>query len=188
MSRRRVLLIRHGESTWNAAGRWQGWGDPPLSARGREQAAALAEQLAAHGILRLVSSDLARAAQTAQMLGDALGLVPTLDARLRERDLGRWSGLEEAEILAAFPDELVRFRAREPGVRPGGGESRDEFVSRVAPALRVLAGLGGEVGAGALGIVTHLGVIRLIAPELRPGNAEVVAVDHARLLALASDP
>jgi XTP/dITP diphosphohydrolase len=183
--RTRVLLIRHGESTWNVAGRWQGWGDPPLSAYGRAQAAVLAEQLVPEGIVGLVSSDLARAAQTAQILGDALGLVPALDARLRERDLGRWSGLTEAEILAAFPDELARFRAREPGVRPGGGESRDEFVSRVAPALR---GLAGEAGAGALAIVTHLGVIRLIAPELRPGNAEVVAVDHARLLTLASDP
>ena len=184
MNPRPVLLIRHGESTWNAEGRWQGWGDPPLSARGRAQAAALAEQLVSEGIVHLVSSDLARAAQTARILGDAFGIAPELDARLRERDLGRWSGLEEAEILAAFPDELIRFRAREPGVRPGGGESRDEFVSRVAPALRWLAG---EAGAGALAIVTHLGVIRLIAPELRPGNAEVVAVDHARLLALASD-
>jgi len=187
MSPRRVLLIRHGESTWNAAGRWQGWGDPPLSARGRAQAAALAEQLVSEGIVHLVSSDLARAAQTARILGDAFGIAPELDARLRERDLGCWSGLEEAEILAAFPDELARFRAREPGVRPGGGESRTEFVSRVAPALRGLAGIAGEAGAGALAIVTHLGVIRLIAPELRPGNAEVVAVAHARLLALASD-
>jgi len=187
MSPRRILLIRHGESTWNAAGRWQGWGDPPLSARGRAQAAALAEQLVPEGIVQLVSSDLGRAAQTARILGEAFGLVPALDARLRERDLGRWSGLSEGEILAEFPSELVRFRAREPGVRPGGGESRTEFVSRVAPALRGLAGLAGEAGAGALAIVTHLGVIRLIAPELRPGNAEVVAVDPARLLALTSD-
>ena len=185
MNPRRVLLIRHAESTWNAAGRWQGWGDPPLSARGRAQAAALAEQLVPEGIVHLVSSDLARAAQTARILGDAFGLVPALDARLRERDLGRWSGLEEAEILAAFPDELIRFRAREPGVRPGGGESRDEFCARVAPALIAIAK---RAQTENLAIVTHLGVIRLIAPELRPGNAEVVAVDHARLLTLASDP
>ena len=185
MNPRRVLLIRHGESTWNAAGRWQGWGDPPLSQGGRAQAAALAEQLVPEGIVRLVSSDLARAVQTARILGEAFGIAPELDARLRERDLGRWSGLKEAEILAAFPGELVRFRAREPGVRPGSGESRDEFRARVAPALIAIAE---RAQTESLAVVTHLGVIRLIAPELRPGNAEVVAVDHARLLALASDP
>ena len=176
-----ILLIRHGESTWNAQRRWQGWGDPPLSERGRAQAAALAAQLAGRGVARLVSSDLARAAQTAAIVGAALGVAPVLDARLRERDLGRWAGLTEEEIRTEFGDELPRLRAREPGFRPGGGESHEAFAARAAPALAAAAGLA----AGAVtAIVTHLGVIRLVAPELRPGNAEIVAVDPARLLAL----
>ncbi|MCC6641155.1 MAG: histidine phosphatase family protein [Deltaproteobacteria bacterium] len=176
----RVLLIRHGESTWNAERRWQGWGDPPLSAQGRAQAGELATRLAGQGVAQLVSSDLARAAQTAQILGDALGLVPTLDARLRERDLGRWSGLTESQIVAAFGDEIERLRAREPGLRPGGGESHEAFAARAIPALTDAA--ASAVGA-AIAIVTHLGVIRLVMPELRPGNAEIVAIDRDRLLA-----
>jgi broad specificity phosphatase PhoE len=87
------LLIRHAESEWNAAGRWQGHGDPPLSARGREQAAALARELEGEGVEVLIASDLARSAQTAAILGARWGLAPTPDARLREIDVGRWTGL-----------------------------------------------------------------------------------------------
>jgi len=121
-----------------------------------------------------------RAVETAAILGHALGLEGELDARLRERDLGRWGGLTEAEIAAAFPDELERFRARDPRVRPGGGESRTAFLARVLPALEALAEAA-EVGPVA--VVTHLGVIRLLAPDRRPGNAEVVLVDPAQLRA-----
>jgi probable phosphoglycerate mutase len=180
MDEGRLLLIRHGESTWNAAGRWQGWGDPPLSERGRTQAAALAARVAGAGIARLVSSDLVRAAETADILAVALGLPAERDPRLRERDLGRWSGLTEEEIRAAYPDELARFRAREAELRPGGGEARAEFVARVAPALSDLAA---SARSSPVAVVTHMGVIRLFAPGLRPANAELVAVDAERLLA-----
>lgn len=177
----RVLLIRHGESTWNAAGLWQGWGDPPLSARGREQAKALAGRLAAQRVARLVSSDLARAAQTAVILAESLRLAPALDPRLRERDLGCWAGLTEDEIRAAYPRDLERLRARDPAVRPGGGESWRSFFARAAPALSAAAECA---VAGPVAIVTHLGVIRLLDPALRPANAEVVEADPARLMAL----
>jgi broad specificity phosphatase PhoE len=180
VSASRILLIRHGESTWNAAGRWQGWGNPPLSAHGRAQARALAERLTGSGVVRLLSSDLARAAETAAILGGALGLETEPDPRLRERDLGRWSGLTEAEIVAAFPDELARFRARDPAVRPGGGESRAAFLARVLPGLEALAE---AAAAGPLAVVTHLGVMRLLLPEQRPANAEVVVLDAGRLRA-----
>ncbi len=184
MDARRVLLIRHGESTWNAAGRWQGWGDPPLSARGREQATILAGRLADRAVSRLVSSDLSRAVQTAEILAEALGVRLELDPRLRERDLGCWAGLTEAEIRAAHPEELDRLRARDPAVRPGGGESHDAFRMRVAPAL-VAAARGSA--AGTIAVVTHLGVIRLLDRALRPGNADVVESDPARLRELAKD-
>jgi broad specificity phosphatase PhoE len=179
MKRGRLLLIRHGESTWNAAGRWQGWGDPPLSERGRGEAESLAARLEGRGIVRLVSSDLARAAETAGIVGRALGLAPQIDARLRERDLGLWSGLTEPEIRAAFPEELAGFRARAADLRPGGGESRSDFVARVMPSLLALAE---EIRGEDVVVVTHLGVMRLVAPELRPGNAEIVAIDAARVL------
>lgn len=180
----RLLLVRHGESTWNAEKRWQGWGDPPLSACGRAQAAALAAGLASSGIVRLVSSDLARAAQTASILGAALGVAPVFDARLRERNLGRWTGLTQEEIAVRFGNELRRLRTREPGFRPDGGESHEEFAARASPALLELA--ASEPG-GATAVVTHLGVIRLVVPEHRPDNAEVVAFEPARVIeALAS--
>jgi broad specificity phosphatase PhoE len=179
MAEARVLLIRHGESVWNATGRWQGWGDPPLSQRGEAQAASLAARLVGAGITRIVSSDLERAHATAAIVGRVLGLEHERDPRLRERDLGAWSGLTAVEIAARFPEDLARFRAREADLRPGGGESRIAFFARVSPALRALAE---TTSVGSLAIVTHLGVIRLVAPELRPENAEVVAIEAARLV------
>lgn len=185
MSEGRVLLIRHGESTWNAAGRWQGWGDPPLSERGRAQATALARRLAAENVVGLVASDLLRAAETARILGHALAVAPAFDSRLRERNLGAWAGLTEAQIRAAFPEELERLRARDPDLRPGGGESRGVFRARAAPALAAAAE---AAQAGVIAVVTHLGVIRLLDPELRPENAGIVAVSPDRLRALAAGP
>ena len=176
MSEGSLLFVRHAESTWNAAGRWQGWGDPPLSERGRTQAEALARSLEGAAADAIVTSDLVRAVETARILGAALGLDPVPDPRLRERDLGRWSGLTEAEITARHAAELARFRARDPELRPGGGESRIEFAARVAPALAELGRAGGLVI-----VVTHLGVIRLLSPELRPANAEVLALPCAAL-------
>ena len=73
MRETRFVLIRHAESVWNAAGRWQGHADPPLSERGRAQAEALAADLAPLGIEVLLASDLARAAQTASIVGEAIG-------------------------------------------------------------------------------------------------------------------
>ena len=93
MSEASLLLIRHAESSWNVAGRWQGHGDPPLSDRGRVQANALARELARETIDVLVSSDLRRAAETAAILGQARGLPPELNPGVRELDPGDWAGL-----------------------------------------------------------------------------------------------
>ena len=84
------LLIRHAESAWNAAGRWQGQADPPLSPLGREQARAVARELAEAKLDVLLASDLCRALETARRVGAPHGLVPTPDPRLRELDVGRW--------------------------------------------------------------------------------------------------
>jgi len=178
-----LLLIRHAESVWNAARRWQGQGDPPLSALGRAQAGRLAGSLAGAGLEELWASDLSRARETAQAVTSALGLPLSLDARLRERDLGRWSGLTEPEIRAAFPEELARFRARDPELAPGGGETRAAFAARVAPALAELAG---RARTRRLAVVTHLGVMRPLAPELRPANTEWIQLPGSALEALAA--
>ncbi len=165
-----LLLARHGQSTWNAERRWQGQGDPPLSERGRRQAEALADALAGHALDALLSSDLARAAETAEIVARRLGLPPPrLEPRLRERSLGAWTGRTEAEIAAAWPAELERLRAGDPELRPGGGESEHQVVRRVRDALSDLAAAppGGRVA-----LVTHLGVIRTLVPGFRPANAE----------------
>ena len=169
---RPLLFIRHAESEMNAAGRWQGQADPPLSALGREQAERLAKALAedpsAAGIERIVTSDLRRAAETAAAVGRALGIPPEPHPDLRETDVGAWSGLPHAEIEARWPDQLARFLAGDDRVRPGGGESRAMLRARV---MTVLSALAGE-GEGALAVVTHLGVMRSLRPGLQLGNAE----------------
>ena len=168
------LLIRHAQSEWNAAGRWQGWGDPPLSRRGCLQAAALAREIEAEDVDALVCSDLARAVATAEAIGSVLGLVAACDPRLRERDVGTWTGLTRAEIAERDGERLARFARRDdPGACPGGGESDLDLERRVRPAIREWAAAhpGGRVA-----VVTHLGVLRLLASGCEVDHAAVVRV------------
>jgi len=157
-----VWIARHAESTWNAQGRWQGQANPPLSPRGERQAEALGEHLARCGVHTLISSDLARAAQTAHIAGLRLGVAPRLEPRLRERDVGTWGGLARAEIERRFAQELARLRAGDPELRPGGGESARELETRVRAAFAEIAA---EANAAGVAVITHLGVIRVFAPR-----------------------
>lgn len=167
MPETRFLLIRHAESTWNAAGRWQGHADLPLSARGRAQAEALGPELAAQGVEILFTSDLLRAAQTAAILGRALGLEPLVDARLRELDIGCWAGFTRGEIAERDPEALARFEAGDPDVRAGGGESRRALRSRV----RGFAQQQSQEHAGrVVALVAHMGALRALRPGLLLAN------------------
>jgi broad specificity phosphatase PhoE len=157
-----LLLIRHAESNWNATGRWQGHGNPPLSVRGRAQANALAREFARETIDVLVSSDLRRAADTAAILGQARGLRPELNPRLRELDVGNWQGLTRDQIESTASDVLRRFDAGDLDVRPGGGENRREIAQR---AFSVVTQLVDAHPGRRLAIVTHLGVIRALLGE-----------------------
>lgn len=167
--RTELLLVRHAESAWNADGRWQGHADPPLSARGHAQAAALARALADERIDRLLSSDLTRALETARAIGAVHGLAPQPDPRLRELDVGCWSGRSRGEIEALDADTLARFRAGDPDARPGGGETRREIRLRVRTAMREIAA---SLPGRRIAVVTHLGVIRALLPGSQPGNAD----------------
>ncbi len=153
----------------NAAGLWQGQADPPLSARGRLQARRLGRALSGTGLAALVSSDLARARETAEILGEALGLVPEPRLDLREMDVGTWSGLSHAEIARRWPEDYARFRAGCLDIRAGGGESRRELFARVR---RALAEVVARHPSGRAAVVSHRGALRAIAPELALGNAE----------------
>ena len=103
-----LLLVRHGETDWNAEGRLQGHTDRPLNDYGRTQARRLAEQLHGDGIAAIYASDLVRARETAEILSERLGLPVLLDADLRERNWGSWEGLTPDERLS------VELRARRP--------------------------------------------------------------------------
>lgn len=164
----RLVLVRHAESLWNAEGRWQGQADPALSERGRAQSRALAPSLAAERVELVLASDLVRAAETAQIVARALGVSARTDPRLREHDVGAWSGLTHAEIAARWPADYARFRAGDADLRPGGGESQRALAAR---AMRAAAELAAEHPGRRLAFVTHAGWIRALVPGLVLPNA-----------------
>jgi probable phosphoglycerate mutase len=132
---RTLVLLRHGETDWNAEGRAQGHADVPLNAVGRAQAETVAPVLAALRPARLWSSDLARAVQTAEYVATAGGLEIEPDARLREYDMGARSGLTLADLAIAFPEEYAAWVAGRSTPRVAGEESTEQVRDRVVPAL-----------------------------------------------------
>ncbi|AXH94960.1 histidine phosphatase family protein [Ornithinimicrobium avium] len=135
---RRVIVWRHGETEQNAGGIYQGQLDSHLSARGREQAAAAAQALADRGASRLLSSDLARAADTAEALSARTGLPVEHDPRLREIHVGQWQGLRHADVAERFPDALAALDRGEDTVRGVTGERVAELQVRMRAAFEEL--------------------------------------------------
>jgi broad specificity phosphatase PhoE len=133
-----VYLARHGESDWNAANRFQGHTDRPLTAAGRRQAEALADELAASASLSAVySSPLRRALDTAAVVGGRLGLTQVEVEDLREVDVGGWTGLSRSEVELRHPDAFKRWL--EGGEGWDDGESLTDMSMRVIRALERLA-------------------------------------------------
>lgn len=154
---RHLLLVRHGQSSWNAEGRWQGQADPPLSALGEKQARDATKRLAGVGFVSVVASDLVRARRTAEILAEALGLDLRLDAGLREIDIGHWTGLTRAEIEASWPGALADWAAGR-SESPPGGESRAHLAHR---ARSTIGRLAAAASAGdRLLVVSHGALIR----------------------------
>jgi broad specificity phosphatase PhoE len=158
----RILLVRHGESEWNAAGRWQGWADPPLTPLGRAQALAAARSLS--GVDVVVSSDLRRAVATAEAMAGVLGLAPVhRHAGLRERDVGEWTGLTRAEIDTRWPGWRDWAVTDSGFIEPPGGEAHEGFLERTVDAVgRVAKEYDGRVVVA----VTHGGLIRMFERHL----------------------
>jgi len=159
----RIVLIRHGETAWNAERRLQGHLDIDLNEEGRRQARAMAAALAGEHFDVLVSSDLARAAETAKALGNATGQPLYIDGRLRERCYGGFEGLLYADIAARFPAEFAAWQGRDVDAQlpPGQnrGESFREFYDRVTGAV---LGWGADNPGKSLAIVAHGGVLECI--------------------------
>jgi broad specificity phosphatase PhoE len=133
----RAVIWRHGRTSWNAAGRYQGQANPPLDDTGLAQAALAATMIATLRPDVIVTSDLQRAASTAEALARVTGLAPIIDSRLRERSLGHWEGLTRAEVAERYPDEMLDWLAGRDVTRRGG-ESRIEVAARALAAFTEL--------------------------------------------------
>jgi broad specificity phosphatase PhoE len=130
-----LYLIRHGETTWNVEGRYQGQLDPPLTKRGCQQAEITATRLATIGFEAIYSSDLTRAYQTALPLAAKIGLPIQQDARLREIDQGEWQGVLINDIRAQWPQALYRWEHVPWQGGPPGGERLEQLQTRVFAAI-----------------------------------------------------
>lgn len=189
-----VYLVRHGETLWNAARRIQGQSDSELTAKGEQQAKQVGERVKALGITHVIASDLGRTRRTAEIIADACGCSVTLDARLRELNMG---------VLEQRP--LDSLTAEEEGWRKGlvngnengripGGESMSEMAERMHEALNACLALPAGsrpllVSHGmALGVLvsTLLGLPAWAERRLRLRNCSISRVDHQQSAWLAS--
>ena len=167
----KLLLIRHGQSVANLEGRLQGCLDSPLTDRGREQARALAHRLVCEGWLvsAIHTSDLGRAAETAEILGAALRAPLSLDERLREYDVGVLTGLKEGEIKDRYPEiwHTLRHSAEWPAIL--GEEGDRAFRQRVASVLDNIRANHDQDGSVA--VVSHGRTLSMIL-------AQLLGIDH----------
>lgn len=167
---RRLLMLRHGQTDFNAGSRMQGQLDSALTELGRAQAAAAAEVLGKLQPLLIVSSDLHRAYDTAVTLGERTGLPVRVDERLRETHLGEWQGLTHAEVDAQAPGARASWRD-DASWAPHGGESRLDVAARSVPLVAEL--VAGEPGWGEADepdrpviLVAHGGLIAALSAAL----------------------
>jgi 2,3-bisphosphoglycerate-dependent phosphoglycerate mutase len=174
----RVVVVRHGQTEWNVQARIQGQGDSRLTPEGEAQARSIAQRLAREDFDVLVSSDLGRAAATAQAIGERSRKPVVLDARLRERHFGVGEGMTYDEVDRAYPGAFARIRNVDPDFVIPGGESRRQFHERVRGAFDSLA----QAHAGlTLVVVTHGGVL---ATFFRHVNG--IALDVAHPIAITN--
>ncbi|MCP4362766.1 MAG: histidine phosphatase family protein [Chloroflexi bacterium] len=156
-----LLLIRHGITDWNEAGRWQGHADIPLNETGRQQAAQLAVRLSDWPIEAVISSDLQRCRQTAVVLATHHHLEPHFDAIWRERDVGDFSGMTSKEVRARF--SKIGQNGKRGLIDPPNGEPFHEVRRRAQTAYeKVLADHPNEMVA----VVSHGGLLHSLIGQL----------------------
>jgi probable phosphoglycerate mutase len=156
MDRTEVIIVRHGQTQWNVKGVRQGHLDSELTEKGIAQAKALAQRLAHERFTALYSSDLGRALQTARFIAALTGHPVVSDARLRERHLGIFQGLNGDEIKQSFPEEYRLHRSLGPTFVIPGGESMVQQVERNVTFLKEIAEK--HIGERIV-VVTHGGVV-----------------------------
>lgn len=178
----RVVLIRHGETDWNRDRRIQGQTDTPLSALGRRQALAIGQRLKRERFTAIYASDLQRAWDTAQAIGQATlaersdAPQPVADRRLREMDFGEWEGKTSAEIAASHPEAHARSKHRDADFRIPGGESFRDLYERTVAAVTSL--VDAHPG-GTLCVVAHGGIL-----DMMYRHTHSIALDQPRVFSL----
>jgi broad specificity phosphatase PhoE len=153
-----LILVRHGQSTWNREHRIQGQLDPPLSGEGRHQAERVGQRLAGRKFAGFYSSDLKRAFETSQAIEAAIGHQPRPMPGLREIYLGEWEGLRTDDLAQRFPEAWSRWTEEPDWDLVPGGEGAALFETRVAAALDEILERHKH---GDVVVVTHGGVIQI---------------------------
>jgi probable phosphoglycerate mutase len=177
-----IYMARHGETDDNARRIVQGWLDTPLNDRGRAQARDLAERVAGLGIASIWTSQLVRAAETAQIVGDALGIAPRVDDRFAESRRGTWEGRSLDEIEASEPETWAAWMRGGAGFRFPGGESLEEHQARVLQGIEAV-----RSGPEPALIVAHGGTVRCAICANHPKGLDVfwsISVPNAELVPL----
>jgi probable phosphoglycerate mutase len=164
-----MVIVRHAETLDNAARIWQGHRDTELSERGRDQDLAAAPHLAAYEPALLVSSDLQRAASTADAIAHLTGLEVRLDARLREVHVGQWQGMHADEVRARFPEVIAALDRGEDVPKGVTGETRADLAARTGAAVRDIEQ---ELLPGETAVIVAHGV------SGRAAATELVGLDH----------
>lgn len=152
-----LCLFRHGRTTWNALGRYQGQTDTELDDLGRAQARAVGMRCREMQPTALFTSDLTRCKDVAVQIQSLAGIEAVEDPRLREFDFGAWAGLTRPEIKAAFPNEWLAWRSGDQHVQPGGGESAAILRERVTAFIN---GIRSTYDEGLIVAVSHAAWIR----------------------------
>ena len=179
---RQLILVRHGETDWNAEGRIQGMLDVPLNALGLRQSELAAAELARTiELAELVSSDLVRTRETTKPINEATGFEPRFDARIRERHFGVWQGMTYEEWRIKDAEGIARYNAGDPDYGPEGGETASQFLARCVSAVSDLVTASKEK---TLILVTHGGVVSSMvrhAEGLNPQSARTWSVPNASI-------
>jgi probable phosphoglycerate mutase len=166
---RKLVMLRHGQTEFNAGSRMQGQLDTHLSELGRAQAVAVADMLGKRHPLLIVSSDLLRAYDTAVVLGERTGSPLVVDERLRETHLGDWQGMTHSEVDDAAPGALIEWR-NDATWAPHGGESRIDVAARSVPVVAELVASQSDWGADEpdrpVVLVAHGGLIAALTARL----------------------
>ncbi|MEV0250932.1 histidine phosphatase family protein [Nocardia sp. NPDC050712] len=162
---RTLILLRHGQTEWNAADRMQGQIDTDLTELGRRQAKEAARELVSRNAIAVVASDLRRAHDTALALSEHNGVPVELDPRLRETHLGDWEGLTHLEVDADYPGARVAWRL-DAAYRPPNGESKLEVGARALPVVRELFSERQDWPGRTIILVAHGGLIAALTAAL----------------------